>query len=187
MALADFAVGAPFANEGAGVVYIYHGAANRETFSIKPVQVMTIPCFLRFWNFSIVTFSALDCWDEERIMIMRKIQLYLSDDLRFVPLTFWSSCLRFLSFWCSRRWFQWISRSCCGSRPFRYCQYFFAIIIQDTLQSIKTTIDVLLIVRIFFYLVSTNKWIFLIRLRFSVLVLSFVWRLNIWLTVNTSR
>ncbi|KAF8357198.1 ina-1, partial [Pristionchus pacificus] len=53
----DFAVGAPFANEGAGVVYIYHGAANRETFSIKPVQTISASSLslsgLRAFGFSL--------------------------------------------------------------------------------------------------------------------------------------
>ncbi|GMR42590.1 hypothetical protein PMAYCL1PPCAC_12785, partial [Pristionchus mayeri] len=55
----DFAVGAPFANDGAGAVYIYHGAASRESFSIKPVQTISassllgVPRDLRAFGFSL--------------------------------------------------------------------------------------------------------------------------------------
>ncbi|GMS89597.1 hypothetical protein PENTCL1PPCAC_11772, partial [Pristionchus entomophagus] len=55
----DFAVGAPFANDGAGAVYIYHGAAIRESFSIKPVQTISasslsgVPRDLRAFGFSL--------------------------------------------------------------------------------------------------------------------------------------
>ncbi|GMT20838.1 hypothetical protein PFISCL1PPCAC_12135 [Pristionchus fissidentatus] len=55
----DFAVGAPFANDGTGTVFIYHGAANKETFSVKPVQIITassllgVPRDLRAFGFSL--------------------------------------------------------------------------------------------------------------------------------------
>ncbi|VDK85685.1 unnamed protein product [Litomosoides sigmodontis] len=37
----DFAIGAPFANNGKGVVYIYLGAESPDTFNPEPVQVIT--------------------------------------------------------------------------------------------------------------------------------------------------
>ncbi|CAJ0580785.1 unnamed protein product, partial [Mesorhabditis spiculigera] len=36
----DFAVGAPFANDGAGAVYIYHGNPDRKNFRQKPAQII---------------------------------------------------------------------------------------------------------------------------------------------------
>uniref|UniRef100_F1KQ70 Integrin alpha ina-1 n=1 Tax=Ascaris suum TaxID=6253 RepID=F1KQ70_ASCSU len=38
----DFAVGAPFADEGKGAVYIYHGAASPDELKIEPVQTITV-------------------------------------------------------------------------------------------------------------------------------------------------
>ncbi|KHN71986.1 Integrin alpha ina-1 [Toxocara canis] len=40
--LKDFAIGAPFANEGKGEVYIYHGAKSPDELKTEPVQTITV-------------------------------------------------------------------------------------------------------------------------------------------------
>ncbi|CAJ0943125.1 unnamed protein product, partial [Mesorhabditis belari] len=64
----DFAVGAPFAYEGAGAVYIYHGHTERANFRRKPAQIIigsTLPSIaqaraVRSFGFSLSGGSDLD-------------------------------------------------------------------------------------------------------------------------------
>ncbi|CAI5444358.1 unnamed protein product [Caenorhabditis angaria] len=64
--LQDFAVGAPFANDGAGAVYIYLGTKNIDKFRKKPAQIIrgnslpNLPFNMRSFGFSLSGGSDLD-------------------------------------------------------------------------------------------------------------------------------
>lgn len=59
---ADFAVGAPFADEGKGAVYIYHGAASPDELKIEPVQVVI--AHLATYNSLLIIFCDHVCFSE---------------------------------------------------------------------------------------------------------------------------
>uniref|UniRef100_A0A0M3JA43 Integrin alpha ina-1 (inferred by orthology to a C. elegans protein) n=1 Tax=Anisakis simplex TaxID=6269 RepID=A0A0M3JA43_ANISI len=57
----DFAVGAPYSNDGKGEVYIYHGAKSPDVIKTEPVQVRTFLLSLNFDTNGGFKFACCSC------------------------------------------------------------------------------------------------------------------------------